>query len=118
MLKSMRWQDAVALLAGAFAALAPLWMNTSETATWTMVLLGACTVLVSVWSMYRPEDEISEYAQAILGVLLFISPWVMDFTRLNDLALTAYIAGAIVFIAGAWASFEAYRMHHPHAAAH
>lgn len=115
---SMRWQDAVALLAGAFAALSPLWMDTSETATWTMAVLGACTVLVSAWSMYRPEDEISEYAQAVLGVLLFISPWVMDFTRLDDLALTAYIAGAIVFVMGAWASFEAYRMHHPHAAAH
>lgn len=116
MLKSMRWQDAVALLAGAFAALAPLWMTTSETATWTMVVLGACTVLVSLWSMYRPDDDVSEYAQAVLGVLLFISPWVMDFTRLNDLALTAYIAGAIVFVAGAWASVEAYRMHHPHTA--
>lgn len=115
---SMRWQDAVALLAGAFAALSPLWMDTSETATWTMAVLGACTVLVSAWSMYRPEDEVSEYAQAVLGVLLFISPWVMDFTRLDDLALTAYIAGAIVFVMGAWASFEAYRMHHPHAAAH
>ena len=115
---SMRWQDAVAMLAGAFAALSPLWMDTSETATWTMAVLGACTVLVSAWSMYRPEDEVSEYAQAVLGVLLFISPWVMDFTRLDDLALTAYIAGAIVFVMGAWASFEAYRMHHPHAAAH
>lgn len=115
-MKSMRWQDGVALLAGAFAALTPLWMDTTDKTTWTMVVLGACTVLASLWSMYRPEDEASEYAQALLGVLFFISPWVMDFRTLDDMAMTAYVVGAIVFVAGAWASFEAYRLHHPHAA--
>ncbi len=118
MLKSMRWQDGLALLAGAFAALTPLWLDTSDRATWTMVVLGVCTMAISLWSMYRPADEISEYAQAVLGVLFVLSPWLMDFRRLDDMAMTAWVVGAIVFIVGAWASFEAYRMHHPHAAAH
>lgn len=116
-MKSMRWQDGVALLAGAYALLSPLWTETSDKATWTMVVLGACTVLASLWSMYRPEHEASEYAQAILGVLFFISPWVMDFRASYDtMAMTAWIVGVIVFVAGAWGSFEAYRMHHPHTA--
>ena len=98
-----RWQDWVALIAGAYAALAPLWTETDRNTTWTMVVLGVVTVVVSVWSLGMPEDRISEYIHALLGVLFFISPWVMQFTDLNAMAYTAWAVGVITFVMGVWA---------------
>jgi uncharacterized membrane protein HdeD (DUF308 family) len=103
MRKWTRWQDWVALVAGAYAALAPLWTNTDRNTTWTMVVLGVVTVVVSVWSLAMPEDRISEYIHALLGVLFFISPWVMQFTDLHAMAYTAWAVGVITFVMGVWA---------------
>jgi uncharacterized membrane protein YcjF (UPF0283 family) len=46
------------------------------------------------------EDRISEYALMVMGVLFIASPWVMDFQRLDDMALTAWIVGAVTVVAG------------------
>jgi len=115
MRKWTRWQDWVALLAGLYAALAPIWTETVDKATWTMAVLGAVIAVVSVWSLAMPDDRISEYIHAVLGVLLFISPWVMDFTDLNAMAITAWVTGAITFVMGVWAIPEVNeRLHFAH----
>jgi hypothetical protein len=103
MQKWTRWQDWVALVVGAYAALSPIWTETERNVTWTMVVLGVVTALVSLWSLAMPEDRISEYVHAILGVLFFIAPWVMAFTGLEMMAYTAWAAGIIVFVMGVWA---------------
>jgi uncharacterized membrane protein YiaA len=103
MRKWTRWQDWVALAAGAYAALSPIWTETTRNVTWTMVVLGVVTVVVSVWSLAMPEDRISEYVHAILGVLFFIAPWVMTFTAREMMAYTAWAVGVIVFVMGVWA---------------
>jgi hypothetical protein len=46
------------------------------------------------------EDRISEYVLMVLGVLFIASPWVMNFERLDDIAMTAWVVGAITFVAG------------------
>ena len=108
-----RWQDWVALAAGAYAALAPIWTKTDNTTTWTMVVLGVVTVAVSLWSLAMPGDRISEYVHAILGVLFFISPWVMQFTDLKFMSYTAWAVGVITFVVGMWATPEVqHRLHH------
>ena len=113
MRKWTRWQDWVALAAGLYAALAPIWTETDNTATWTMVILGAVTVVVSVWSLAMPDDRISEYIHAVLGVLFFIAPWAMQFTDLNAMAYTAWAVGVITFVMGVWAIPEVReRLHH------
>ena len=67
MKKWTRWQDWVALIAGVYAFLSPIWTDTDQTATWTMVVLGVVTAAVSLWSLAMPGDLISEYAHAVLG---------------------------------------------------
>ena len=100
MQKWTRSQAWVAHLAGAYAALSPLWTTTTETATWTMVALGVVTAAIALWSLAMAEDRISEYALIIMGVLFIASPWVMGFEALDDMAMTAWIVGAITVVAG------------------
>ena len=114
MQKWTRWQDWVALIAGVYAALSPIWTDTSTTATWTLVVLGVLTALTSLWSLSLPGDRNSEAAHVVLGVLLFIAPWVLGFTELTGMAWTAWIVGAIAIIAGAWAMPLSNRLHAEH----
>jgi uncharacterized membrane protein HdeD (DUF308 family) len=100
MQKWTRWQDWVTLLAGAYAALSPLWTDTDRKATWTMVVLGVVTAAVSLVALAMPEDRISEYGLMLLGVLFIVSPWVMSFNDIDNMARTAWIVGAVTFIAG------------------
>ena len=95
-----KWQGWIALVAGAYAALSPIWTETDTKATWTMVVLGAVTAVVGLWSMVRPADAISEYALVVLGALFIVSPWVMGFDQLDNMALTAWIVGAVTVIGG------------------
>lgn len=112
-----RWQDWVTLVAGVFAVLAPIWTETETSTTWTMVVLGVATAMVSLWSLARPEDRTSEYVHAILGVLFVIAPWVMQFTHLNAMSYTAWAIGLITVVMGLWATPEIQRRLH-HAPSH
>lgn len=100
MQKWTRWQDWVTFVAGAYAALSPIWTDTDNTATWTMIILGVVTAAASLWALAKPEDRISEYGLMLLGVLFIASPWVMGFNNLDDMALTAWVVGAVTLIAG------------------
>ena len=113
MQKWTRWQDWMALVAGVCAALSPLFINANDTVTWTMVALGVVTAGVALWSLAMPDDRISEYALVLLGVLFIASPWVMDFVANDNMALTAWIVGAVTAIAGVLGMPEVeHRMHH------
>jgi uncharacterized membrane protein HdeD (DUF308 family) len=115
MQKWTRWQAWVALVAGAYAALSPIWTRTNDTATWTMVALGAVTVAIALGALAMAEDRISEYALVLMGVLFIASPWVMGFERLDDMALTAWIVGAVTIVAGVLAIPQVeHRMHLGH----
>ncbi len=98
--KWTRWQDWVVLVAGAYAALAPIWTDTDTRATWTMVVLGVVTAATALWSLAMPEDRISEYGHVLMGVLFIASPWVMGFDNISSMALTAWIVGAVTVLAG------------------
>ena len=115
MQKWNRWQVWLALLAGAYAALSPVWTETDDTATWTMVVLGVATVAISLWSLATSEERISQYALMAMGALLVASPWVMGFDHLDAMAFTAWIAGAVTAIAGVLAMPQVeHRMHLHH----
>ena len=54
----------------------------------------------ALWSLAMSEHRISEYALVLMGVLFIASPWVMGFESLDNMALTAWIAGAVTVVAG------------------
>jgi hypothetical protein len=98
-----RWthpQDFIALVAGIYAFLSPIWTTTTGRATTTMVVLGILTAAIAVIELVRTDLLPAEGATALLGVLFFISPWVMGFSGTHPMAWTAWIIGAITFLVG------------------
>lgn len=107
-----RWQDWVALIAGVYAFLSPIWTTTVDKATGTLIVLGIITALVALWSLAAPGAVAPDGLVALLGVLFFISPWVMSFHATDGVAWTAWIVGVVTFIVGLWALPESNRLHH------
>lgn len=96
-------QDFVALIAGVYAALSPIWTTTTTKATWTMVVLGVLTAGLALVSLARPDMMSSEGALAVLGIAFILAPWVMGFsgTTTRALAWTSWIVGAVTLVVGA-----------------
>jgi hypothetical protein len=109
-----RWthpQDLVALIAGAYAALSPLWTTTTDRATATMVVLGVITAALALIELVRPDMMSVEGLAALMGALMIVAPWVMSFSGTKPIAWTAWIAGAVVLVVGA-ADLRVTRTHH------
>ncbi|MFD1047492.1 SPW repeat protein, partial [Kibdelosporangium lantanae] len=96
-----RWQDWAEVVLGVVAVLSPLWLTTDSTVTWTLVVLGALILIDGLVSLAMPGVVMGEYVQIVLGVLLFISPWVMGFTDMTGAMWSAFVIGALTAIAGA-----------------
>jgi hypothetical protein len=97
-----RWQDWVALVAGLYAALSPIWVGTTHEggAVASLVVLGALLVITSVVSLARPAVVAAQWLIALWGVLLFVAPWVITYTALGGAAWTSWIVGIIGVLAG------------------
>lgn len=95
-----RWSDWVEVIVGVVALLSPLlWLDTSTKTLWTMVILGALIAIDGLVSLAAPRQMASETIQAVLGVLLFIAPWVMSFASDSGAAWTSWIAGGLTIVA-------------------
>ncbi|QGK72385.1 hypothetical protein GIY23_17955 [Allosaccharopolyspora coralli] len=107
----MRWQDWAAVALGVYLMLATLWTTTTGSALSTMLVLGALLVVAAVWSLAMPGSMASEYAHMAIGVLLFISPWVLGYSALAGAAWTSWVVGILAVIAGGAALPEATAAH-------
>jgi uncharacterized membrane protein HdeD (DUF308 family) len=98
-----RWQDWAEVLFGVVVLLSPLVVDTTNTAMWTMIVLGALIAIDGLVSLAMPAMVYGEWFQMVLGVLLFISPWVIGYTDLTAAAWTSWIVGVLTVAAGAMA---------------
>lgn len=90
-----RAQDAVAVVLGVVAALSPIWVAHSNRALWTLIVLGVLIALSGLGHLAKMAGTTADYAMGVLGVLLFISPWVMNFHDYSGASWTAWIVGAL-----------------------
>ncbi|MCM6775072.1 SPW repeat protein [Nocardia sp. CDC159] len=115
MFTDSRAQDFIAVVLGAFAALSPIWVDTNNRAVWTLVVLGVLIALTGLAQIARPAMAGLDYAMGLFGVLLFISPWVMNFDAYNGASWTAWIVGVLtVVVAVAALPQVAGRLHTAH----
>lgn len=96
-----RPHDWAEVVIGVVAALSPLWLTTDTSTMWTMIILGALIALDGLVSLAMPGMVYGEGVQIVLGVLMFLSPWVIGYTEFNGASWTAWIAGVLTIIAGA-----------------
>jgi hypothetical protein len=92
--------DWAEVVLGVVAVLSPLWMDTNNAAMWTMIILGALVALDGLASLAMPGMVYGEAVQIVLGVLMFISPWVLGYTEFSGISWTSWIAGALIIIVG------------------
>ena len=95
-----RPQDWAEVVLGVVAALSPLWMDTNNAAVWAMVVLGVLIAIDGLVSLAMPGLVYGEYVQVVLGVLMFISPWVLSYSEFNGISWSSWIIGALTLIAG------------------
>jgi hypothetical protein len=98
-----RWQDWAQVVLGVVAALSTIWVDTSTKVLWTMIVLGALIAIDGLWSLAAPGVVASEGVEVVLGVLLFIAPWVMGYTALTGASWFSWVIGALAVIVGATA---------------
>ena len=106
-----RWQDWVAVVAGVYALLSPIWTPPVGKDTTTLVILGIVAAVVGLVSLARPGTVALEWVTVVVGVLLFIAPWVIGFTAMTGMAWTAWIVGVVLVVVGLLALPESNRAH-------
>lgn len=102
-----RWQDWALVVLGALMFIATFVFGamTIPAAQYAGLILGALIFLVGLYMLSSPQMRQVEWAQVVLGVLLFISPWVLAYTTLTSLAWSAWIIGVLSVIAALWVIF-------------
>ncbi|HVV09044.1 SPW repeat protein [Amycolatopsis sp.] len=97
----MRPHDWAEVVLGVVAVLSFLWVDTDNTAKWTMIVLGALIALDGLLSLAMPGMVYGEGVQIVLGALLFIAPWVLTYTAMNGAAWSSWIIGGLTLVIGA-----------------
>lgn len=98
MFTSSRPQDYLAVLFGAFTALSPFWVTTNDEAGATLIALGVLIALSGLAQIYRDDWVMADYAMALFGAILVISPWLMNFDNLRGAAWTAWVMGVLTIV--------------------
>jgi uncharacterized membrane protein HdeD (DUF308 family) len=58
-----------------------------------------------------PGSAALEWLKVVVGVLMFIAPWVIGFTSTTGMAWTAWIVGVVLVVVGLLALPESSRVH-------
>ncbi|MQA61046.1 MAG: hypothetical protein GEU86_06045 [Actinophytocola sp.] len=96
-----RPHDWAEVVLGVVLVLSPLVVATSTAAMWTMIIFGGLIVIDGVVSLAMPGMVYGEWVQMGLGVLLFISPWVMGYADMAGAAWTSWVIAVLTVAAGA-----------------
>ncbi len=109
-----RWQDWVAVVIGVAVALSPIWFDTNSAALWSMIVLGALVAVAGLANMASPATEMVVWAMGVLGVLMFLAPWVTGYSDFTGAAWTSWIGGAATVLTALAAMPEGSRLHFGH----
>jgi hypothetical protein len=94
----VRWQDWVTGAAGLYTVLATLWTHQVGASTALMIVFGLLLVAAAVVNLAVPGLPGVEWAQLVVGALLFLAPWFGGYTSAAGAAWTSWIAGAVAVV--------------------
>lgn len=93
-----RWEDWIAVVAGAYMLFVPLFTldRANDATIWAAEVLGGLILLGALAALAWPNVEGLEALELIFGVALFVAPWVLDYADLGGAAWNAWVVGALV----------------------
>jgi uncharacterized membrane protein len=99
-----RWQDWAIVILGILLFIAPFAFQAAigSTVAWTDYVAGVLLFIGGLWSLSSPTTRFTHWVEVVIGILLFIAPWVLAFTMLMALAWTAWIGGVLAVILAGW----------------
>ena len=93
-----KWEDYVNLVLGIWLIVAPFALRFTGTPRNDAIWVGVIVVLVAIWALAMPSSQIAEWSDLLLGIGLFIAPWVLGFSGIPAAAWNAWIVGALIAI--------------------
>ncbi len=112
MKKWTRWQDWVAIIAGLVSAVSTIWIKQAGASTALMIVFGVLLIASGLYNLAAPGQPVAEYAQAVIGLLLFLSPWFGSYATQMGVAWFSWICGAVAVIVTAAAIKPSTEVHH------
>lgn len=70
-------------------------------ATWNACIVAVIVAVMAVAAISRLQQW-EEAINMLLGIWLFVAPWVLGFTGLREAAWDHWIVGALVFVLAIW----------------
>jgi hypothetical protein len=97
-----RWQSWLTIVVGVLLFITPFVFRATATAgaAWTAYIGGALLVIAGVWGLSGGTIQWIERAEVVIGVLVFIAPWVLGFASMSSMAWSAWIAGVLAVALG------------------
>ena len=102
-----RWQNWANIVLGIILFISPWYTVTWEygNSSWDAWIIGVAIVIVALAALLEAARPVASWINVILGIWLFISPWVLGFAYRTGMAWTAWIIGVLVFILALWAIY-------------
>jgi VIT1/CCC1 family predicted Fe2+/Mn2+ transporter len=96
----MRWQDWITAALGVILFITPfVFGDTSQTAAaWTAYVGGVLLFVFGGGSLLLRWNNTVEYLPVIVGVALFLAPWVLGFSGIAAMAWSAWVIGVLAVI--------------------
>ncbi|GGJ66785.1 SPW repeat domain-containing protein [Deinococcus aquiradiocola] len=110
---SRKWEDWITLVAGMWLLVAPNALGFGNVARTDAMWVGALILLVGLWALLIPGSRAAEWSALLLGLGLFLAPWVLNFSGQGTPAWNAWVIGALVAVLSGVALPEASRLAHP-----
>lgn len=105
-----KWEDWVNLILGIWLIISPYALGFTGVARTDALWVGVLIVLVAIWALAMPDSRAAEWSDLLLGIGLFIAPWVLGYAGGGSAAWNAWIVGALVAIFSGVALPEINRM--------
>lgn len=93
---------AIALILGVATMTASIWFDTTAVGSGVTLGLGAIAAIYALWSLIARDPTKDHWSLSVVGLILFISPWIGQFAG-DGAAWTAWIAGALIMLVGSTA---------------
>lgn len=102
-----QWQDAVNFVLGVWLFFSPWIIGfTGETApAWNAYVLGVIIAVAAAAALVE-FAKWEEWANALFGAWLIVSPWILGFSGLAAAMWNAVIVGLIVLVLAVWAAMR------------